>query len=215
MTVQLLRLYSGFVRVHREGTGNDSLRGVSGVDVDLDMHTERTPNPDSVKWVLGAPLVDRGQPVSLEVETSPEVSPLGARLLALEGVASILLASNSITVCRESGMEWPVLGEAVSRVIQEWQSSGEAVLGPAFQVSQSGKSDQVILRIEEVLNDEIRPYVEQDGGAVSFEGFDAGIVRVRLRGACETCPNAAMTLKLSIEARLCEEVPEVEAVEAI
>ncbi len=72
-------------------------------------------------------------------------------------------------------------------------------------------------RIEKIIEEKIRPYLEADGGGVEFVDFDeaTGIVKVRLRGACAGCPGAQMTLSMGVEAMLKEEVPEVKKVVAI
>ena len=61
----------------------------------------------------------------------------------------------------------------------------------------------------------MRPYVERDGGEIVFAGFSDGEVRVSLRGACAGCPSSTITLKLAIEGRLKEAIPEVESVVAV
>jgi Fe-S cluster biogenesis protein NfuA len=72
-------------------------------------------------------------------------------------------------------------------------------------------------RIEKIIEEKIRPYLEADGGGVEFVGFDekTGVVKVRLRGACAGCPGAQMTLSMGVEAMLKEEVPEVKKVVAV
>ncbi len=63
--------------------------------------------------------------------------------------------------------------------------------------------------------DMLRPYMQADGGDVELVGIDAGIVKVRLQGACGTCPSSTVTLKLGLEAQLKQRVPGVRGVEAV
>ena len=72
-------------------------------------------------------------------------------------------------------------------------------------------------KIEKILEEKIRPYLEADGGGVEFVDFDAatGVVKVRLCGACHGCPGAQMTLSMGVEAMLKEEIPEVKKVVAV
>ena len=179
------------------------------------MHTEITPNPDSVKWIVEGPIVESGRPVSLGAGTSKAYSPLGARLLAIEGVASVLLMERAITVNRVPQADWRPLGQAVSEAIREWEKSSEPALGPEYQPSAPEEDNEVLVRIRQILDEEIVPYVEQDGGEIILEGFEDGVVKVRLKGACESCPNSAMTLKGGIESRLLGEIPEVQRVESV
>jgi Fe-S cluster biogenesis protein NfuA len=74
---------------------------------------------------------------------------------------------------------------------------------------------EVLVRIQKILDEDIAPYVEQDGGEVQLKGFEDGVVKVRLRGACESCPSSAITLKVGIESRLRQEIPEVRRVESV
>ena len=69
-------------------------------------------------------------------------------------------------------------------------------------------------RVEKSL-DSIRPALMADGGNVELVAVEDGIVKVRLQGACGTCPSALMTLKQGIEVRVKEEVPEIKEVEAV
>lgn len=66
--------------------------------------------------------------------------------------------------------------------------------------------------IETVL-DELRPYLMADGGNVELVEIDGPIVRLRLQGACGSCPSSTMTLKMGIERRLREYIPEIAEVE--
>jgi len=72
------------------------------------------------------------------------------------------------------------------------------------------KEEQVKTVIEE-----IRPYIQADGGDLEFVSLEGNVVNVRLRGACCGCPGARMTLKMGVEERIREVVPEIEAVEAV
>lgn len=68
--------------------------------------------------------------------------------------------------------------------------------------------------VESVL-DEIRPYLMSDGGNVALHEIDGNVVRVKLQGACGSCPSSTMTMKMGIERRLMEKIPEIVAVESI
>lgn len=181
----------------------------------LRMHTERTPNPASVKWVVARDLIGEGAPVSFDADPGLEVSPLAARLLVLDGVEGVLIGSSFLTVSKSAESEWREVGQAVSEAIRAWDVAGEPVLGPAFTRPAAREDDEVVARIRQILDDEIAPYVAQDGGEISLVGFDAGEVRLVLRGACASCPSSSITLKMGVEARLREEVPEVLSVVAV
>lgn len=69
-------------------------------------------------------------------------------------------------------------------------------------------------RVQGIL-DKLRPYIQRDGGDVELVEVEEGIVRVRLLGACGSCPSSTITLKAGIERALMEEIPEVREVEQV
>ncbi len=71
-----------------------------------------------------------------------------------------------------------------------------------------------IEKVKRVLS-EIRPALQADGGDIEFVGVNGGVVKVRLKGACGTCPSSLITLKMGVEARLKQEIPDLECVEAV
>ncbi|MBA4602285.1 NifU family protein [Thermoactinomyces mirandus] len=69
-------------------------------------------------------------------------------------------------------------------------------------------------RVSEVL-DRLRPFIQRDGGDVELIEVEDGIVRVRLLGACGSCPSSTITLKAGIERALMEEIPEIREVQQV
>lgn len=185
----------------------------------LRMHTERTPNPSSVKWVLDRALVDDGGAVAFDARTAVDVSPLASPLLAIEGVDRVLIGRDFVTVTKSAERGWREIGQAVDRAIRVWAESGAPVLGEGYATveaaGEAGADDAVVARIRRILDEEIGPYVAQDGGEISLAGFEGGVVQVVLRGACQSCPSSTITLKMGIEARLREQIPEVLSVVAV
>ena len=191
------------------------MSGKTPVDPDFRMHAERTPNPNSIKWVVGRPIVEPGVSAHFDVRPSEEVSPLAAKLLGIEGVEVVFLASNFVTLTKREDVEWTDLGQPIISVLEECLAGGGQVLGPAFEAQNSAGEDEIVARIRRVLDEEVRPAVAMDGGDVVFARFRDGVVEVYLQGACSGCPGSAATLKHGIEARLRETIPEVQAVVAL
>ncbi len=185
------------------------------MDLGFRMHAERTPNPNSIKWVLGQPVAGDAGSAAFEGEVAPAVSPLASAILAVEGVVSVYLGPTFVTVTKEPPREWTELAAPIVAAIKAWAGSGESALGPAYEPPEAADSDEVIARIREILERDVRPYVEQDGGEIRFAGYREGIVEVVLQGACAGCPSSSITLKMGIEARLKEEIPEVKSVVAL
>lgn len=116
---------------------------------------------------------------------------------------------------------WKIHGPSLALDVQ-----ATAVSNPEPQISDTSDGDpvgeghqrnpQIESRIEEILKDYIQPAVEQDGGAIQFKSFnpESGLVKVVLRGACNGCPSASLTLKAGIENLLRRMVPEVREVVA-
>lgn len=76
-------------------------------------------------------------------------------------------------------------------------------------------SEQIVSQIEKVIEERIRPALQMDGGDIEFIGYENGVVKVRLQGACVGCPGAAATLKHGVESLLKSEVDGVESVESV
>jgi Fe-S cluster biogenesis protein NfuA len=215
------------------------------MDLGFRMHAERTPNPNSIKWVLGQAVAGDLGSASFGGEAAPasesslpgeaslsgqaegrvagptaegvdvEVSPLAAAILAVEGVIGVYLGPTFITVTKTESAEWTDLAAPIVAGIKAWAATGEPALGPAYEPPKSGDSDEIADKIRMILERDVRPYVEQDGGEISFAGYRDGIVEVVLQGACAGCPSSSITLKMGIEARLKDEIPEIKSVVAL
>ncbi len=192
------------------------------------MHAERTPNPNSIKWVLGQVVADIVSSASFPLHPDPlrgdasadgrvtlDVSPLAAPILEIEGVEGVFLGPNFVTVTKAESSEWTELAAPIVEAIKAWAKSGESAFGPSFEPPETAEDDEIVARIRTILERDVRPYVEQDGGEISFAGYRDGVVEVLLQGACAGCPSSSITLKMGIEARLKEEIPEVRSVVAL
>ena len=185
------------------------------MDPGLRMHAERTPNPNSIKWVIGRSLLEGGATAQFDAAPSETVSPLAARLFAIEGVTRVFLASNFATVTKRDELAWTDLAQPIVDALRRWLAEGAPALGPQFRPDAEARGGELAARIQRVLDEEVRPRVAMDGGDVVFAGLRGGIVEVYLHGSCSGCPSSAATLKHGIEARLREEFPEVEGVVAL
>jgi Fe-S cluster biogenesis protein NfuA len=185
------------------------------MDLGFRMHAERTPNPNSVKWVLGQALVEGGAGAHFEAPVSEDVSPLAARLFAVDGVVGVFLASNFVTVTKREELEWSDLAQPVVDAIKAHVSIGDPTFGDAYQPLAAGPEGELAERIRTILETEVRPAVAQDGGDIIFAGYRDGRVEVYLQGSCAGCPSSTFTLKMGIEERLREEIPEIREVVAL
>lgn len=179
------------------------------------IQTEDTPNPATMKFLPGRLVVHN--PVDIDsVEKAAALSPLAAALFAISGVASVFLGTDFISVTRKvDGDEWPVLRPAILAAIMDHFTENRPVLlsdapaDAAAPVAASADDAEIVAQINELLDLRIRPAIMQDGGDVAFERYEAGVVYLRLKGACAGCPSATMTLKVGIEQMLRHFIPEV------
>ena len=181
----------------------------------FEMHAERTPNPESIKWVLSQPVAPDGVSASFKEPVGADVSPLAARLFTVDGVVGVFFAANFVTTTKREDVEWTDIVDSIAEAIKSFVKSKEAPLGPDYDASAAHPQSEVVERIRRILDQEIRPSVAMDGGDVIFAGFEDGVVEVFLQGACVGCPGASATLRFGIEARLREEIPEVTSVVSV
>ena len=179
------------------------------------MHAERTPNPNSIKWVLGTPLVEAGASAFFDAAPGVGLSPLAHRLFEVAGVRGVFLASNFLTVTKADDVEWTDIAQAVVDAVKAHVESGEPALGADYEARGGAATGDIEARIQRLLEEEIRPAVAMDGGDVVFAGYREGRVELYMQGSCSGCPSSRATLKLGIEARLREEIPEVREVVAL
>lgn len=185
------------------------------LDPGFRMHAERTPNPNSIKWVLGSPLAAPHVSAYFDASPGQETSALATRLFAVPGVKGVFIAANFVTVTKSDDVEWADMAQPVVEAMKAFVESNEPALGASFQAQAGSAGGEIEDRIRRVLDEEIRPAVAMDGGDVVFAGFHDGRVELYMQGSCSGCPSSRATLKLGIEARLREAVPEVTEVVAL
>ena len=185
------------------------------MELGLRMHAERTPNPNSIKWVMGRRIVEGTASASFEAPPARDVSPLAHQLFSVDGVVGVFFAANYATVSKREEAEWVDIAQPIVDALKNHLGSGEPALGPGYQAVAVEASGDLVKRICRVLDEEIRPAVARDGGDIVFMGFREGVVELQMRGACSGCPSATATLKMAVESRLREEIPEIREVVAV
>ena len=183
------------------------------------IQTEATPNPATLKFLPGKPVLPGGTRDYRTAEEAAE-SPLATRLFSVNGVAGIFLGQDFITVTRGEA-EWQQLKPAILGVIMDHYLSGAPVLlatsggdGAAEEFFDAADGE-VVTTIKQLLDSRVRPAVAQDGGDITFHGFRDGIVYLNMKGSCAGCPSSTATLKHGIENLLRHFVPEVTEVRPV
>ena len=174
---------------------------------------ENTPNPNSLKFLPGKIVSNNG---SFEINDKNESNNnLIRNLLSVNGVESIFLGKDFVSVNKYEDIEWDELKHIIISLINDYYSDGkEFVIDKDLNENLENLKD-VEKKIIQILNEKIRPAVAKDGGDIKFKEFKNGIVKVQLQGSCSGCPSSTMTLKQGVQNLLCHYIPEVKQVEAI
>tara|TARA_Y100001970_G_scaffold196034_1_gene238340 strand:- start:8493 stop:9032 length:540 start_codon:yes stop_codon:yes gene_type:complete len=177
------------------------------------VQTEITPNPNSLKFLPGKIVSEYG---SFEITKKDEINnELVRNLLSINGVVSVFLGKDFISVNKDDKFPWDEIKHIVISLINDFYSSGnECVLKKDFDQGQKNLKE-IEKKIVKILDQKIRPAVAKDGGDIRFKEFKDGIVKVQLQGSCSGCPSSTMTLKQGVQNLLCHYIPEVKQVEAI
>jgi|TARA_B100000586_G_scaffold232229_1_gene181522 Fe-S cluster biogenesis protein NfuA len=189
------------------------------------VETEYTPNPDTLKFLPGKKVSEIGPIEFLKNDKNIEVS-LANKILTLEGTVMVFFGEDFITVKKEKDSDWKNLKHGIISEINDYYSKGnDVVVGKDLKLakilsksasdSQPVQSNEIIDKINEVLDSKIRPAVAKDGGDITFKSFTNGVVTVELKGSCSGCPSSIMTLKQGVQNLLCHYIPEVKSVEAV
>ncbi len=188
------------------------------------IQTEATPNPATLKFLPGKEVLPVGTADFRDADTARAASPLAGRLFDIPGVTGVFFGYDFVTVTKD-GPDWQHLKPAILGAIMEQFMSGAPVMASGGQAAtdradQAGefydKADsEIVITIKELLDTRVRPAVAQDGGDITFRGYENGTVFLHMKGACAGCPSSTATLKHGIQNLLRHFVPEVEHVEQI
>lgn len=180
------------------------------------IQTEATPNPLTLKFLIGQTVLENGTAFFTSVEDAG-ISPLAMELFAVDGVTAIFLGSDFVTVTKNEDSDWNELKAPLLTSLMDFFVAKKTVMGTAKKTENTPNEDdsEIVKQIKELIETRVRPAVAQDGGDIIFHGFEDGIVQLELHGSCSGCPSSTITLKNGIENMLKHYIPEVVAVEAV
>ena len=187
------------------------------------IQTESTPNADSLKFLPGCTVMEKGTAEFLDQRAAMS-SPLAKNLFGLEGVTGVFYGPDFVTVNKDTDTPWSTIKPEIYSNIMEFFTAGHALFpdpGSAQQGADTTILDtdsEVVAMIKELLDTRVRPAIQEDGGDLEYRGFGEdtdGIVRVKLKGSCRGCDSSTVTLKSGIERMLMHYVPEVQGVEQV
>jgi len=189
----------------------------------VQVYAESTPNPATMKYIVNRPLlIDNSAEYSDVSQTKS--SPLAEALFKFPFIKSVYIKNNFVTVTKVPVVEWIEVMHELREYILNFFLEGKVAVTELPPPSEK-KENKVVhetplnpteaeAKIIDILDEYIKPAVEQDGGEISFKSFDDGVVSVVLRGSCSGCPSSTVTLKAGIEQLLKRMVPGVESVVA-
>jgi Fe-S cluster biogenesis protein NfuA len=183
------------------------------------IQTEATPNPATLKFLPGRPVLENGT-LDLREPGEAAQSPLAERLFGISGVSGVFFGSDFITVTKNAG-EWQQLKPMILGAIMEHFMSGEPLLNSGAAEQSKGEEfydaadAETVAAIKDLIETRVRPAVANDGGDITFRGFKDGVVYLNMKGACSGCPSSTATLRHGIQNLLRHFVPDVTEVRPV
>jgi Fe-S cluster biogenesis protein NfuA len=191
----------------------------------IQIFTEPTPNPLAMKFWAEVSMALQGEYIfssPMEAQDLPALE----EILSLPGIQSVFICPQFLTVTKKSVVSWDLLENIIISILQhhsldfpldcqQAKTESPTVAFAEIPRPQTEEEKSLYQEIEDVLDGHIRPAIAEDGGFLSFLGFQNGVVYIQLRGACEGCPSSEVTLKDGIERTLKYYIPEVESVESV
>lgn len=189
------------------------------------IQTQSTPNLNSLKFLPGRDVSPTQSFDFNSYREASRASPLAALLFGIEGVRSVYLGPDFLSINIEEGKDWNLIKPEVYAVVMDFYASGKPVISeaaagdagatPVSSTTILPTDSEVVAMIKELIETRIRPAVQEDGGDIDYKSFDetTGKVLVQMQGSCKGCSSSAITLKNGIENMLMHYVPEVKCVE--
>ena len=184
----------------------------------ISLYAEATPNPNVMKFTANKILIDES---NYEFNNRAEASnfPLVIELFGFPFIEKIFISKNFISITKKiNNIDWSDIVLEMREFIRDYLISGKPIVNEYLKNRHTLKNNadnnlknkqltDIEKKIEELINEYIRPAVEQDGGFILLKQFKNGVVTVSLQGACSGCPSSQQTLKLGIEGLLKKMIP--------
>lgn len=181
----------------------------------VNLYLESNPNPNSLKFVANFMLLPEGVTYDFPNLEAAKDAPLAQELLAYDYVDRVFYMGNFVTITKKEEASWEEIKGELKNHIQTYLESGQPIVDNVVKEELFDENDsETVKKIKGILDEYIKPAVEQDGGAIAFHSYKDGVVKVLLQGSCSGCPSSTVTLKAGIENLLKRMLPEIQAVEA-
>src|SRR5437879_10809944 len=177
---------------------------------------QETPNPNAVKFILREP-VTNGVARQFGSVDQAQADPLAKSIFDVGNVVSVFYMDNMITAEKEDSADWDELLPALAVPIRAAESvAGAASLGAGAvggAIAAVTSDDPRLLRINEILDEKVRPALMGDGGYLEIIGLQDHTLSIRYQGACGSCPSSLSGTLMAIEGMLKQEVdPEMDVI---
>ena len=173
-----------------------------------------TPNPNTVKFLVNKQFLESGS-IDFSTADKTETSPLPKALFDIEGITGVMIGTNFVSITKSDEAGWETVLEPASKLIESKCADSDSLFDETLikKAAENSENDtEVVKKIKGILDSEIRPAIAMDGGDCEFCGYEDGILTLRMQGACSDCPSSVMTLKMGIENRLREDIPDLKEV---
>lgn len=195
------------------------------VEIPYTIYIEATPNPASMKFVANKVLVkEKGASAEYKNIEETQTAPIAKQLFQFPFVKTVFIASNFITITKTDVASWDDISVELRVFLTDYLNKGNLIITAlpkqdvaidntftetkTISTQHVAPQNDVEAKIIEVLDQYVRPAVENDGGLITFKDLKDGIVTVQMRGSCSGCPSSTMTLKAGIEALLKRLLPD-------
>lgn len=180
------------------------------------IQTESTPNPATLKFLPGKPVLETGV-LDMPTRAAAAQSPLAERLFDIPNVGGVMFGSDFISVTKSDG-DWQLMKPAILGAIMEHYMSGAPLVATGGHTHDAAshegedfdeKDAETVDIIKDLIETRVRPAVAGDGGDITFRGYREGVVFLQMKGACSGCPSSTATLQHGIQNLIKHFVPEV------
>jgi Fe-S cluster biogenesis protein NfuA len=190
------------------------------------IQTENTPNPESIKFVpTGKTVLDLEDGTGYFVNKNDLMedilkSPLCTQLFKIDGVKAVYLGADFVTITKYAENKWQFMRPEIFSCLMDFFETDQPALVDQPIITDTtilDDDDEIVAMIKELIEQRIRPAVQEDGGDIRYVNFDEndGLVTVQLAGSCVGCPSSSVTLKQGVENMLMHYIPEVTSVVAL
>lgn len=177
----------------------------------VNITVQETPNPQVLKFIFNNKLTENIAEFD-SIDSARNISPLSVQLLGFPWVKKVFIGENFISITKEDWVEWEPVKDPLIHLLKQTPNKDILNIQKTNPINESYNSQtdiEIVTKIQDILDREIQPAVQMDGGFIQFDHYKDGKVYLKMQGACSGCPSAEWTLKEGIENRLKRDIPQI------